>query len=189
MHAREQSENFGKNMGTRHSPPPPQSPSGRPSLVHRYILCFVIHDTWILFARRAVFSNSNIAICCREFKAYFKDPYNYFDWLGLILTLLVIPLRFADVRAQWSVASLGYLFNFLRIFKFSCISRYYYTVHKHWMARGSLGSTGCIKKRLQLGKSANAKSAYMKKAFYKILKSQTFWCKHYQPVGIQKSIT
>ncbi|XP_028394669.1 transient receptor potential cation channel subfamily A member 1-like isoform X2 [Dendronephthya gigantea] len=59
----------------------------------------------------------------RESKAYFKDPYNYFDWLGLILVLIVIPLRFADVSAQWSIASLGYLFNFLRIFKFSCITR------------------------------------------------------------------
>ncbi|RMX39951.1 hypothetical protein pdam_00021264 [Pocillopora damicornis] len=45
----------------------------------------------------------------REWKTYFKDPYNYFDWLGLILTFLVIPLRFAEVRSQWSVAALGYL--------------------------------------------------------------------------------
>ena len=60
----------------------------------------------------------------REWKTYFKDPYNYFDWLGLILTFLVIPLRFAEVRSQWSVAALGYLFNFLRLFKFSCVTRY-----------------------------------------------------------------
>ncbi|PFX32144.1 Transient receptor potential cation channel subfamily V member 4 [Stylophora pistillata] len=59
----------------------------------------------------------------REWRTYFKDPYNYFDWLGLILTLLVIPLRFAKVRYQWSVAALGYLFNFLRLFKFSCVTR------------------------------------------------------------------
>ena len=61
---------------------------------------------------------------CREWKRYFKDPYNYFDWLGLVLTFLVIPLRFAEVKSQWSVAALGYLFNFLRLFKFSCVSRY-----------------------------------------------------------------
>jgi hypothetical protein len=70
-----------------------------------------------------VFANVQIYLCSRELKVYLKDPYNYFDWIGLILTLLVIPLRFADVSAQWSVASLGYLFNFLRIFKFSCVTR------------------------------------------------------------------
>ena len=59
----------------------------------------------------------------REWGTYFKDPYNYFDWLGLILTFLVIPLRFAEVHSQWSVAGLGYLFNFLRLFKFSCVTR------------------------------------------------------------------
>ncbi|RMX39953.1 hypothetical protein pdam_00021266, partial [Pocillopora damicornis] len=59
----------------------------------------------------------------RERRTYFKDPYNYFDWLGLILTFLVIPLRFAEVRYQWNVAALGYLFNFLRLFKFSCVTR------------------------------------------------------------------
>ena len=62
----------------------------------------------------------------REWQTYFKDPYNYFDWLGLILTFLVIPLRFVGVDSQWSVAALGYLFNFLRLFKFSCFTRYYY---------------------------------------------------------------
>ncbi|XP_074610946.1 transient receptor potential cation channel subfamily V member 4-like isoform X2 [Acropora palmata] len=59
----------------------------------------------------------------REWQTYFKDPYNYFDWLGLILTFLVIPLRLAKVKFQWSLAGLGYLFNFLRLFKFSCVSR------------------------------------------------------------------
>ncbi|XP_029198029.2 transient receptor potential cation channel subfamily V member 6-like isoform X2 [Acropora millepora] len=59
----------------------------------------------------------------REWQTYFKDPYNYFDWLGLILTFLVIPLRFFKVKFQWSLAGLGYLFNFLRLFKFSCVSR------------------------------------------------------------------
>lgn len=59
----------------------------------------------------------------REWRTYFKDPYNYFDWLGLILTFLVLPLRFAEVKSQWSLAGLGYLFNFLRVFKFSCVTR------------------------------------------------------------------
>lgn len=61
----------------------------------------------------------------REWNSYFRDPYNYFDWLGLVLMFLVIPLRFAEVQSQWSVAGLGYLFNFLRLFKFSCVTRYY----------------------------------------------------------------
>jgi len=34
----------------------------------------------------------------------------------------VIPLRFAEINSQWSLAGLGYLFNFLRLFKFSCLS-------------------------------------------------------------------
>ena len=66
-----------------------------------------------------------IFVLFREWKTYFKDPYNYFDWLGLVLTFLVIPLRFAEVQSQWSVAGLGYLFNFLRLFKFSCVTRYF----------------------------------------------------------------
>ena len=48
---------------------------------------------------------------------------NLFDWLGLIFVLIIIPLRFADRKEQWIVASLGFLFNFLRIFKFSCVTR------------------------------------------------------------------
>ena len=67
---------------------------------------------------------SFLSFCFREWRTYFKDPYNYLDWLGLILTMLVIPLRFAEVNSQWSVAGLGYLFNFLRLFKFSCLFRY-----------------------------------------------------------------
>ena len=66
-----------------------------------------------------------IFVLFREWKTYFKDPYNYFDWMGLVLTFLVIPLRFAEVQSQWSVAGLGYLFNFLRLFKFSCVTRYF----------------------------------------------------------------
>ena len=66
-----------------------------------------------------------ISVLFREWKTYFKDPYNYFDWLGLVLTFLVIPLRFVEVQSQWSVAGLGYLFNFLRLFKFYCVTRYF----------------------------------------------------------------
>ena len=47
----------------------------------------------------------------RECRTHFRDLYNYFDFLGLVLTILVIPLRFVEVNSQWSVAGLGYLLN------------------------------------------------------------------------------
>ena len=59
----------------------------------------------------------------RERHSYFKEWMNLFDWLGLVLILCIIPLRYTDNRAQWKVASLAFLFNFLRIFKFSCATR------------------------------------------------------------------
>ncbi|CAH3169642.1 unnamed protein product [Pocillopora meandrina] len=46
-----------------------------------------------------------------------------FDWSGLLLILCIIPLRYTQIKAQWPVASLAFLFNFLRIFKFSCVTR------------------------------------------------------------------
>ena len=59
---------------------------------------------------------------------YYKDLHNLFfnllDWLGLILTLFVIPLRVFELKVQWVLASLGFLFNFMRLFKFSCVTRY-----------------------------------------------------------------
>ncbi|XP_067030169.1 uncharacterized protein [Acropora muricata] len=75
----------------------------------------------IIFLMFYFFEEVNQAL--RERQTYIKDPYNYFDWLGLILTILVIPLRIGGVDCQWSVAAVGYLFNFLRLFKFSCIFR------------------------------------------------------------------
>ena len=46
-----------------------------------------------------------------------------FDLLGLLLILCIIPLRLSGSKAQWTVASLAILFNFMRIFKFSCVTR------------------------------------------------------------------
>ena len=46
-----------------------------------------------------------------------------FDWLGLLLILCTIPLRYTGSKAQWLIASLAFLLNFLRIFKFSCVTR------------------------------------------------------------------
>ncbi|XP_028417809.1 uncharacterized protein LOC114542467 [Dendronephthya gigantea] len=59
----------------------------------------------------------------REKISYFEVWHNYLDLLGIILTLVVLPLRYAEVKAQWSFAALGLLFNFLRLFKFSHVSR------------------------------------------------------------------
>lgn len=59
----------------------------------------------------------------KERHSYFREWMNLFDWLGLVLILCIIPLRYTDNKAQWKVASLAFLFNFLRIFKFSCVSR------------------------------------------------------------------
>ena len=62
----------------------------------------------------------------RERLSYFKPPqiyFNLFDWLGLILIVIVIPLRFSRHEAQWFVASLGFFFNVLRLLKYSCITR------------------------------------------------------------------
>ena len=60
----------------------------------------------------------------RDKLQYFKEFYNLFDWLGLLFILILIPLRFGDHNEQWAMASLAYLFNWLRIFKFSCVTRY-----------------------------------------------------------------
>ena len=68
-------------------------------------------------------SNGNFLISCREGRCYFAEWMTLFDWLGLLLILCIVPLRYMDHKVQWMVTSLAFLFNFLRIFKFSCVSR------------------------------------------------------------------
>ncbi|XP_022777936.1 uncharacterized protein LOC111319424 [Stylophora pistillata] len=58
-----------------------------------------------------------------ERRLYFTEWTTLFDWLGLLLILCIIPLRYMDHKAQWMVTSLAFFFNFMRIFKFSCVSR------------------------------------------------------------------
>lgn len=77
-----------------------------------------------------IFFGESPSSLLREWRTHFKDLYNHFDFLGLVLTILVIPLRFVKVNSLWSVAGLGYLLNFLRLFKFSCLSRYVHAVCK-----------------------------------------------------------
>ncbi|XP_015761533.1 PREDICTED: transient receptor potential cation channel subfamily V member 5-like [Acropora digitifera] len=81
------------------------------------LICEILSIIFLIF-----YLLKDIDQAVREWRTYFKDPYNYFDWLGLILTFSVIPLRFAKTKCQWSMAGLGYLFNFLRLSKFSCLS-------------------------------------------------------------------
>ncbi|XP_067038362.1 transient receptor potential cation channel subfamily V member 1-like [Acropora muricata] len=81
------------------------------------LICEILSIIFLVFY---LFKDIDQAV--REWRTHFKDLYNYFDFLGLVLTILVIPLRFVEVNSQWSVAGLGYLLNFLRLFKFSCLS-------------------------------------------------------------------
>ncbi|XP_068727782.1 transient receptor potential cation channel subfamily V member 5-like [Montipora capricornis] len=81
------------------------------------LICEVLSIIFLLF-----YLSKEIDQAGREWRTHLKDLYNYLDCLGLILTILVIPLRFAEINSQWSVAGVGYLFNFLRLFKFSCLS-------------------------------------------------------------------
>ena len=57
---------------------------------------------------------------------YWTDPFNYLDLLGLVLVLLLIPVKWGTVDSisdnpsmmEWSIAAIAYLINFLRIFKY-----------------------------------------------------------------------
>ncbi|KAK2556747.1 Transient receptor potential cation channel subfamily V member 5 [Acropora cervicornis] len=82
------------------------------------LICEILSIIFLVFY---LFKEIDQAV--REWRKLFKDLYNYFDFLGLVLTILVIPLRFVKVNSQWSVAGLGYFFSFLKLFKFSCLSR------------------------------------------------------------------
>ncbi|XP_028403823.1 uncharacterized protein LOC114526426 [Dendronephthya gigantea] len=58
-----------------------------------------------------------------ERKSYFKVFRNYIDFIGIILTLLIIPLRYAEVASQWVVAAIAFIFNFIRLFKYCYVTR------------------------------------------------------------------
>ncbi|CAH3129392.1 unnamed protein product [Pocillopora meandrina] len=66
---------------------------------------------------------TNRLISCIEGRSYFSEWMTLFDWLGLLLILCIVPLRYMDQKPQWMVTSLAFSFNFIRIFKFSCVSR------------------------------------------------------------------
>ncbi|CAH3115598.1 unnamed protein product [Pocillopora meandrina] len=69
-----------------------------------------------------------------ERQSYFTKWMSTFDWLGLLLILYIIPFQYIGSKAQWIFASLAVLLNFLKIFKFSCVTslssfpkNYYYS--------------------------------------------------------------
>ena len=55
--------------------------------------------------------------------SYLKEIYNYVQLSSIVLILIVIPLRFLDLRSQWVLLALGYMLTTIRIFKFISASR------------------------------------------------------------------
>lgn len=55
----------------------------------------------------------------KERLSYFKDPFNYFDIIGMVLLIALVPLRLTEsTKAEWAVSAAAFLINFLRIFKY-----------------------------------------------------------------------
>ena len=59
-------------------------------------------------------SNSN-----KELKPYFRDWTNWVDILAILITLLIIPFRVANLEVQWVFVSLAYILHNLRIFEYA----------------------------------------------------------------------
>eukprot|EP00117_Sycon_ciliatum_P011592 scpid34405/ scgid2875/ len=59
----------------------------------------------------------------RERLAYLKQPYNYLQILSTLLLLLIIPLRWTGVTAQWHLASIAYTFLCLRMLQLISVLR------------------------------------------------------------------
>ena len=55
---------------------------------------------------------------------YFTDYFNYLDIGTIVFPLLIIPFRATNLPVQWVFASLGYLCQSLRGFKFGAVFRY-----------------------------------------------------------------
>ena len=69
---------------------------------------------------RTVFS---VAVFKSKLKEYAADWTNWLDDLAILLTLLVIPFRIANLDEQWMFVALAYIIHCLRIFKFASIYR------------------------------------------------------------------
>ena len=55
---------------------------------------------------------------------YFADPFNFLDIGAVLFPLLIIPFRITNLSEQWIFASLGYLSQALRGFKYAAVFRY-----------------------------------------------------------------
>jgi len=54
----------------------------------------------------------------KEGCAYFRDVFNYADLAGLLSLVAVIPFRYENSNVQWYLATISYVLNCLRIFKY-----------------------------------------------------------------------
>ena len=61
--------------------------------------------------------NSIATIAKEVVGIYIKDPYNYFDIIGLLLLFLILPMRLADISFQWVFGALAVVIHFLRFIK------------------------------------------------------------------------
>ena len=57
----------------------------------------------------------------KNWQTYFSDWTNWLNILAVVLTLLIIPLRIANLREQWMFVSLAYVAHTLRIFEYAVI--------------------------------------------------------------------
>ena len=57
----------------------------------------------------------------KRLRVYFTDWTNWLDDLAILLTLLVIPFRIADLDEQWVFVALAYILHCLRLFKYAII--------------------------------------------------------------------
>ena len=63
-------------------------------------------------------------IQCRHRCYYLLDRFNYIDVPAVVFTALIIPFRIAGYKTQWIFASLSYLFNGLRAFKYASVNQW-----------------------------------------------------------------
>ena len=56
-----------------------------------------------------------------SWKVYVYDWTNWFDNLAILMTLLVIPFRIANLDVQWVFVALAYILHSLTIFKYAII--------------------------------------------------------------------
>ncbi|KAI6654066.1 hypothetical protein LOD99_2913 [Oopsacas minuta] len=67
---------------------------------------------------RKLTSRLNDFFCIRVFTDYFTDKFNILDLLGLTALLILIVLRATGHPVQWVFATVAFLINTLRVFKF-----------------------------------------------------------------------